>query len=82
MLLSLYHSIAEKDATELCLNGSFTDAGSSEQQQLDPSILTLFDASGVAFGPLTMGKNIYLRGRIADTTKNSIELIFLTSFRV
>ena len=57
--------------TELYLNGSFMGVGSSEQQQLDPNVFTLLDASGVAFASLTMGKNIYLRGRIVDTAENS-----------
>lgn len=70
LLLSLYRLIEEKDTTKLYLNGSFIDVRSSEQQQLDSSVFTLFDVSGLTFGPLTMGKNIYLRGRVVDTTEN------------
>ena len=47
LLLSLYHSIAEKDATELYPNGSFMGVESSEQQQLDPNVFTLLDVSGL-----------------------------------
>ncbi len=67
--------------TELCLNGSFIDVASSEEQQLDSSVFTLVDASGVAFGPLTMGKNIYLRGRIAGITENSYRVYFSNVIR-